>query len=493
MKYAMICTAICISTMYVATLQAKEIIPTPKDTPVLGEFEPILIKAMMGTPDGKNSRKNNTNANLKVDPDGSFATVRHDKALQSQLKKHKFKLLGGPMLGCVTPKSARIWVRTLKEAKVQVSFTSSPKYGDAALSKVVRTVASNDFVALIDLENLAPFTEFFYNVHIDGKPFYTGKLPSFRTAPKPGQNAKFDVAFGGGARVNPVKEVIWNTVASFKPAMFLFLGDNTYSDDPTHRNRQRLYYYRRQLRPEFQRLTASTACYSIWDDHDFGVNDSSGGLDPFKPAWKVPVWKVFKENWNNPAYGGGPKNPGCYYNFTYGDVEFFMTDGRYYRSFKDGTMLGPVQKQWLLTSLKASKATFKVIASGTLWTETADKGGKDSWWGVKKEREQIFSLIDNENIGGVILTSADRHRTDIYKIKRPNGYDLYEFETSKLTNNHTHGTKTQALFSYNKGNFFGMLTFDTTPADPTVTFRCITVEGKTVHTFTLKRSQLQKN
>ena len=153
-------------------------------------------------------------------------------------------------------------------------------------------------------------------------------------------------------------------------------------------------------------------------------------------------------------------------------------------------MLGPVQKKWLLAKLKASKATFKVIASGTLWTETADKGGKDSWWGVKEEREEIFSLIDKEKIGGVILISADRHRTDVYQIKRPNGYTLYEFETSKLTNNHTHNTRKQALFYYNKGNFFGMLNFDLTKPDPEMTFSCITIDKKTVYKLTLKKSQL---
>lgn len=71
--------------------------------------------------------------------------------------------------------------------------------------------------------------------------------------------------------------------------------------------------------------------------------------------------------------------------------------------------------------------------------------------------ECIFSLIDREKIGGAILLSADRHHTDVYKINRPNGYDLYEFETSKLTNIHTHETKKEALFSYNEGSFFGML------------------------------------
>ena len=167
-----------------------------------------------------------------------------------------------------------------------------------------------------------------------------------------------------------------------------------------------------------------------------------------------------------------------------------MLDNRYYRDFKKREMLGPVQQKWLLDKLAASKATFKVLANGTLWTEHADKGGKDSWWGVPEKREEVFSLIDRKKIPGVILISADRHRTDVYRIARPNGYDLWEFETSKLTNNHTHGTRKQAEFSYNKGNFFGVLSFDLTAADPTVTFRCITIDKQEVYSKTLKLSEL---
>ena len=80
----------------------------------------------------------------------------------------------------------------------------------------------------------------------------------------------------------------------------------------------------------------------------------------------------------------------------------------------------------------------------------------------------------------------------MWKLDRGVGYPLYEFETSKLTNDHTHETRKQAIFSYNKGNFFGLLDFDTTAKDPTLTFRCISIEGETIHTHELKRSQLQK-
>ncbi|MDA0725956.1 MAG: hypothetical protein O3B25_17040, partial [Verrucomicrobia bacterium] len=100
----------------------------------------------------------------------------------------------------------------------------------------------------------------------------------------------------------PPKERIWKTIAGRNPHAFLFLGDNLYQDKPTHRNLQRVYYYRRQMRPEFIELSATTACYAIWDDHDFGANDVSGGIDPFKPAWKLPV-RYLKKTGQTPISG----------------------------------------------------------------------------------------------------------------------------------------------------------------------------------------------
>ncbi len=456
---------------------AKAPIPTPADTSMMGQLDPYLLKTLY----------------VSGDADGSLADIVDEDGFQALIKKHGLLLFGGPMLGCVTDHSARFWVRTPGAATVQVVVAKDRKLTDPLKSNPVKTGKDADFTALLDIDNLDPLATYYYDVLVDGRSAMTPQLPCFRTFPAKGQKAKFDVGFGGGARYVPKYERMWDTIASFHPAAFLFLGDNLYIDLPKSRTKQRVHYYRRQLRPEFRRFCRQTAIYAVWDDHDFGKNDCFGGPDVFEPDWKLPVWRVFKENWNNPYYGGGEKLPGCWFDFSIGDVDFFMTDGRCYRSPKDKTMLGPVQKKWLLEKLSASKATFKVIGSGTLWTEHADKGGKDSWWGFKDEREEIFSLIDREKIGGVILLSADRHRTDVYRIQRPDGYDLYEFETSKLTNIHTHGTKPEAVFSYNKGNFFGMLKFDLTKSDPEMTFQCITIDGKIVNSLILKRSQLQSD
>jgi alkaline phosphatase D len=201
---------------------------------------------------------------------------------------------------------------------------------------------------------------------------------------------------------------------------------------------------------------------------------------------------VFRQNWNNPHYGGGKTLPGTWHSFSLGDVDFFMTDGRFYREKKDKTMLGPDQKKWLLEELAAARGKFKVIASGTMWADGADKGGKDSWAGpwARDERDEIFDLINERKINGVILISGDRHRSDIWKIERPGGYPLYEFVSAKVTNQHTHKTFDNAVWSYNKGNFWGHLNFDLRPDDPVMTFKCVDSSGKIVKEFPLKLSEL---
>jgi len=170
-----------------------------------------------------------------------------------------------------------------------------------------------------------------------------------------------------------------------------------------------------------------------------------------------------------------------------------MLDGRYYRSDprrENPSMLGEAQKKWLFNKLKSSQATFKVLASPVPWAFGAKPGSLDPWQGYKAEREQIFSSLEANKIDGVILLSADRHRSDVWKIERENGYDLYEFESSKLTNIHTHKLMPGALFGYNKKCSFGLLTFDTTKPDPQVIYQIINIDNEVIYNLSLKKSQL---
>lgn len=406
-------------------------------------------------------------------------------------KDKNIELLHGPMLGCLAPTGAKFWVRTVREVPVSVLVSESKNMASAIESAQVKTNPDREYTAIIAIDGLKPNSIYYYQLVIDGK-----KQPaqwSFRTTTPKGTKTKFQIGFGGGASYNPKNERMWQTIFSHNPLAFLLLGDNVYIDHPTMQAVQQYCYYRRQSRDEFRAFSAVTAIFAIYDDHDFATNDSHGGSETFKPWWKLPVWKTFRNNWNNPSYGGGESQPGCWFDFSIGDVDFFMLDGRYYRTNpkkKTPSMLGPVQKAWLLEKLKASKATFKILASPVPWSKNTKPGSLDTWDGFEQEREDIFSFINKNKIDGVILISADRHRSDARKTDRENGYPLYEFESSKLTNIHTHRLEPGSIFGYNKKCSFGLLTFDTTAKDPQINYQIVNIDNEVIHELKLKKSQL---
>jgi alkaline phosphatase D len=400
----------------------------------------------------------------------------------------------GPMLGDVRGTSVKVWVRTAVASKVQVIASVAKGLSDPIRSPVVETSKQTDFTAEIPLTGLKPLTTYHYRVlvngHNDGRP--DGVLRTFHEQGKP---TKFRLAFGGGAGFVPQHERAWTTIQQQKPDALLLLGDNTYIDDPKTPEMQHYCYYRRQSRPEFRKLVASVPVFSIWDDHDFGTNDCSGGPALNIPAWKQPVYRVFRNNWVNPYYGGGDAQPGCNYDFYLGDVHFVMLDGRYYRNLKPvdngrSTMLGPKQRAWLKETIRKSKGKLLVLCSPVPWVFAAKGNSRDTWNGFREERNEIFDFLADNNVEGVILMSADRHRSDLWKIDRPKGYPLYEFNSSRLTNQHVHPAMKQAIFSYNKKQSFGVVDIDTTLADPTIKYTVVTIDGDAVHSHTLKRSQL---
>ena len=414
--------------------------------------------------------------------------------------------LHGPLLGAVTDTSARFWVRTASPAEVRIELApvGDRDFSNAIRSEPVKTPARHDHTAVVSVADLHAATIYHYRVLVNDRPVNHSAM--FKTRPTPdtpethGAAGKYRIAFGGGAGYTHAKERMWNTLADQKLDALLLLGDNVYIDHPESQITQRYCYYRRHSRPEWRNLVASVPVYSIYDDHDFAVNDCIPGPKIDTPAWKREVWTVFKQNWNNPSYGGGEKQPGCWYNFHLGDVHFVMLDCRYYRDLKGGSMLGAVQKRWLFQTLRQnkSKATFTVIASSVPWSHDTKGGSKDTWDGYPEEREEIFAFVEAQRIDGMILIAADRHRSDIWKTPRPNGYDLYEFQSSKLTNVHVHPIikstgKSRMLFGYNKTCSFGRIDFDTTRPDPLVTFTIIDIEGREVHTMQVASSQLSRS
>ena len=128
-----------------------------------------------------------------------------------------------------------------------------------------------------------------------------------------------------------------------------------------------------------------------------------------------------------------------------------------------------------------------------MWSDYVSRA-KDSWGSWDKQgREEIFTLIEKEKIGGVLLISGDRHGARAFKIPRPSGFAFHEFEPATLggasgPGGLVKGCKEQ-LFGYDGGGLVacGEFTFDLGGSNPSVTFRLIRETGEILeeHLFSL--------
>ncbi len=440
---------------------------------------------------------------LLAGPRSALAPLYQEEPFQRWAEAEARSLIHGPMLGHVTDQAASFWVRTADQAEVVVEVLGEE--GTAVADARGDTCAQRDYTAVIRVAGLQPDTAYSYRLQLDGQAVPI-EAAAFRTYPEPGTPGQYLVAYGACAGYVVEHERMWTTIEQADPLALVLLGDNVYIDDPQHELTQLYCYYRRHSRPEWRRLVAGRGVYAIWDDHDFGLDDSWGGSDTDHPPWKRPVWEVFRQNWNNPAYGGGPDQPGCWFDFYIGDVHFIMLDGRYYRDragrqgveVENPSMLGEAQRAWLKETLKNSQGTFKILASPVPWApgvKGGPPGGLDTWDGFPQERDALYDFLYEQGIAGVALISGDRHRSDARRITRDRGYDLYDFLSAGLTNYHTHPVVSTPglLFGYNEKNSFALLHFDTAAEDPTLRYEIVNLDGESIWSHQLTLSQLTDN
>jgi len=183
--------------------------------------------------------------------------------------------------------------------------------------------------------------------------------------------------------------------------------------------------------PALRKLLRSTAHLAVWDDHDFGPNDTDGSF-PLKGA----ALEAFKRYWANPSYGL-PDVPGIFGLATWGDVDFFLLDNRSHRypnrypQTPDKAMFGRAQLEWLKQALVASHATFKVVvAGGQFWNA---RNRYETLFSYPAEQRALAEWLVEQRIDGVLFLSGDRHFAELLRRERPGTYPLYEFTSSPLT------------------------------------------------------------
>ncbi len=406
------------------------------------------------------------------------------------------RLMEGPMVGAVTPGSIVFWGRASGEFDVVVEYSTDPQLATTQKSAPVRAGATNDFTVRVTVEGLAPGTRYYYRMLVDGIADRY-RLTPFATRTAPAGPAPFRLAFGSCARHQlDAEQPVFRAITAAEPDVFFWLGDNIYADSASEWVFAEDYRRQRSIASTLP-LMRSVPQLAIWDDHDFGLNNS----DRTSPVRDASL-AAFRNYWANPSYGL-PDGPGIYFQYAYGGVDFFMLDGRYHRAPNtdpDGpekSFLGKRQGEWLRESLLASRAPFKVLACGSGWSSEDGPTG-DTWGAFITERNALFDFIRDNRIEGVFLISGDTHYGEVNAIpwSERGGYDFYDLVSSPLAQ----GTGTSFLdgepelrirLPYFRTVNFGLLDFAWEP-EPKLTFTLRDVRGDRVYApLTLTPAELR--
>ncbi len=429
---------------------------------------------------------------LAADPRATFADLAADPGVQRLCGELGLSHLGGPMLGAVTADAVRVWLRTLKPAAVEVRVATPD--GERVFGPV-HSSPDSDLTAVVAVTGLEPATRYPYRVLVDGQPIALPEHAAIVTAPAPAETGTMRIAFGSCFhRWGLGNAAQAELIRSRNPVALLLLGDIAAQDRNNHLGLHRADYLMRDLQPPWQELAATIPLFAIWDDHDYFDDDLAGIPEGFTAEDRQNVRQVFQQAWNNPAYGFDDTRGGVFLRTRLGPCDVIMLDTRYFRENVEGSFLGEEQMQWVEAQLLDCQGPFIILSSGTMWSDYVSNG-KDSWGRWDPEgRERLFSFIEANRIGGVLLIAGDRHGARGFRIPRPSGFSFYEFEPASLGGRKgppvTDPEWTTQLFGFAQTYAFGEFTFDTTLDDPEVTFRLIRDDATELYTLTLKRSEL---
>jgi alkaline phosphatase D len=355
-------------------------------------------------------------------------------------------LQSGPMVGYSTMKEVLLWAQTSKPAKVYFKYWDVTQPTVIHKTKTINTIKENAYVAKLIADELEPGNHYEYTLYINDTEVARPYDLTFESQPIwlwRGDAPDFSFATGSGAYINETKYdrpgkpfgsdyKIYTDIYKKHPNFMLWLGDNVYLREADWNSKTGILhrYTHTRSTDEMQAMFGSMHHYAIWDDHDFGPNDSDRSF-----AMKKTTEQTFKLFFPNPNYIFKEGTTGF---FQWADCEFFLLDNRYWRTpnkradIEKHQLIGEEQLQWLLDALANSYASFKFIVIGGQFLNPLKSYERHANL-APAERLKIIQGIERLKINGVIFLTGDVHYTELSKLDLKEGYPLYDLTVSPLT------------------------------------------------------------
>jgi len=324
--------------------------------------------------------------------------------------------------GAITAGSARVRARVTVDGPVRLIVTHIDGR-DVASPRVVTPTGppSTDGVHTFDVDGLHADTAYHYAIETaTGRDARVGRFRTFANGPY-----SFAFAFGSCASTGS-NNLIFDTIRRRAPHFFLHLGDFHYAnigvDDPW---RFRDASNRVLRSPRQSALYRESPIVYVFDDHDFGTDDSDG-----TSVTKASAQRVYRErvpHYPLPlsaapigvAAGTGPIAQA----FTVGRARVIVTDTRSERTpqrSRDAatrTMLGQAQRQWFvdeLTRAADEKAPVVFWANTVPWITKENPQSGHGWEPYARERAEIAGTISKLGLTSrLIVLSGDAHMAAI--------------------------------------------------------------------------------
>ncbi|MCI0743796.1 MAG: alkaline phosphatase D family protein, partial [Verrucomicrobia subdivision 3 bacterium] len=351
----------------------------------------------------------------------------------------------GPWAGAMTPNSATVKARLAREGlTARLALSGNPLFTGAKFTAPVRPRSNEYFIASFPLHGLKPDMTYHYALEVDGK-LERAKRGQFRTFPT--GPASFSFAYASCAKTASTSEV-FDSIRENKPLFYMNVGDFHYQNLTNSLvDKFREAYDLVLTSPQQSDLYRSTAFFYMWDDHDYGGNNSNRRATSHRAA-RVAYHEYAPHYPLAEPIGEKP----IYQTFSVGRAKFIVTDLRSERDDPrkrddaEKTMMGAQQKAWFKNELLSARDKYPLIfwVSSVPWlgirgsnyyrvptnyygfvhhtnfpgvaptnrpgrSRRAPGADEDHWSAFATERREICDFVVSNDIKGLTILHGDAH------------------------------------------------------------------------------------
>lgn len=368
-----------------------------------------------------------------------------------------------------------IWTRVtsdnpdLAEIEVDWRMASDPELANIVASGTTSTNAQRDFTVKVDVSGLASGTTYYYGFTALGRHSLTGKT---KTTPIGGNidHFKFGVvscsnyqagyfnAYARLAQRTDLDAIIHLGDYIYEYGNQVYGSNAVWQDRPLEPEHEiisledyRTRYSTYRLDTNLLRLHQQYPFITVWDDHE-SANDSYAGGSENHNETTEGAWAERKQNAKQAYFEWIPIRDNAvgqvYRTIRYGDLmDLILLDTRLEGREQqinditdpalydpERTILGAVQKSWLLDQLTQSTAQWKIIGQQVIFAafnagwasslvdstyERIESAFLDIWDGYPAERSQIVNYLMEHQIDDVVILTGDFHSSFAFDVADP--------------------------------------------------------------------------